>query len=578
MAKKPGAAVRQVLRAASYCRTSGEGQRDNTSIPRQKVGNEEFIARNGWEFAGHYVDECKSGSKEEGREDFQRLMRDAANDRFDIAVVFDIKRFSRKGLDILRNAEVLRDAFGKYVVDTKFQYDSRDRRKTLINYVHAGVSEQERLDIMERMIGGRIARAQQGVPWAGNRPFGRQFEKTGKAAGKWYVTERGEKMRQLLEHYADGESLISLHKQYGFSSPAIVLDIVRRGQLSGQYVVKFNAPDLDIVDLCVPVPSIPEVITPELASRVRDRMDHNRSWNRDDLRKYLLTSYVFCSSCGRSLTCGRGGGHVYYRHDHKLKRDGRCGFNAIRADVIEPHALNYLFNFFCDEPSFEEAVKNSLPTVEDRTALENDIKCAEGQLNSIEAKIKNLISAIEGGAEVSLLLARQNELKTERAAISHRIGELEDTLAGLPDPVLVKRQASALRLQLFLAQKGKNWRKMPYDEIRRFLRYLFGDNTKKTGHGIFVSFGPKGWTLRFSGRLEFHHDVVNGSPRSHLARDRVREINEEVQCEYQKALAEADRGHRNRTVEAEAELLRANRDNSLSHSGFSPAWRASRVR
>ena len=50
-------------RAVGYCRTSGEGQRDNTSIPTQKNAIEEYCRRTGWRFIAHYVDESKSGAK-----------------------------------------------------------------------------------------------------------------------------------------------------------------------------------------------------------------------------------------------------------------------------------------------------------------------------------------------------------------------------------------------------------------------------------------------------------------------------------------------------------------------------------
>jgi DNA invertase Pin-like site-specific DNA recombinase len=76
------------LRAVGYCRTSGEGQRDNTSIPRQKNEIERFIASNEWEFVGHYVDECKSGATVAGRDDFKRMLRGGANDEYDIVVPY----------------------------------------------------------------------------------------------------------------------------------------------------------------------------------------------------------------------------------------------------------------------------------------------------------------------------------------------------------------------------------------------------------------------------------------------------------------------------------------------------------
>ena len=57
------------IRAVGYCRTSGEKQRDNTSIPRQKAEIERFVSSNNWTLFGHYVDESKSGSSMDGRDD-----------------------------------------------------------------------------------------------------------------------------------------------------------------------------------------------------------------------------------------------------------------------------------------------------------------------------------------------------------------------------------------------------------------------------------------------------------------------------------------------------------------------------
>src|SRR5262249_13819034 len=137
------------LRAAGYCRTSGESQRDNTSIPDQKAEITRFCALMGWVLVGFYIDECRTGSKIEGREEFLRMMRDAANGVFDVVVPFDVKRFGREGFDILDSARTLQRDFGVAVVDTKGGLDTRDRRRVLTNYVHAGVAEDERLTILE---------------------------------------------------------------------------------------------------------------------------------------------------------------------------------------------------------------------------------------------------------------------------------------------------------------------------------------------------------------------------------------------------------------------------------------------
>lgn len=525
------------LRAASYCRASGEGQRDNTSIPRQRDGNAEFIATNKWALFDHYVDECKSGSKEEGRDGFQRLMRDAALGKFGIVVVYDIKRFSRDGADIIRNSGRLRKEFGVHVVDTKNQFDTRDRRNALINYVHAGVSEQERLDIMERMIGGRVRRAKDGLPWSGNRPAGRDFKETDKHAGYWYVTERGEQIREMLTRYADGEPLKELAPEYGFSSPAVVLTFVRSSQLSGPYVATFNAPEIEIEDLKVPVPTMPEVITPELERRVRLRMQHNRNWTKEGLRKYRLSGFVFCENCGRALTSACADGHIYYRHHHITGRTKHiCGFSAIPGVLLEPHSLDYLLKFFLDRPSFDAAVKASIPSDEDRAKLEAEIKKTSERLNKVTNSINKLVDAVANGADVGILVSKQGQLKAERDANAARLAELQAEFAALPDMAQFEEQAQLLRMQLVLQHKGKDWRTMAFDEVRQFLRHLFGDNTKTSGLGIFVRREGPDWILTFKGHAKFNADVVNGRVSPHALQAEGVAANRELKRVYEQAL------------------------------------------
>lgn len=90
-------------------------QRDNTSIPRQKAEIEKFLTSQGWDFVGFYVDESQSGAKVEGREDFQRMMRDAANGKFDIIIPYDISRFGRDGTDIITQTSFLKTNYDVHV-------------------------------------------------------------------------------------------------------------------------------------------------------------------------------------------------------------------------------------------------------------------------------------------------------------------------------------------------------------------------------------------------------------------------------------------------------------------------------
>jgi site-specific DNA recombinase len=388
------------LRAVGYCRTSGEGQRDNTSIDNQEKSIEEFCKRNDWKFQKHYVDESKTGSKIEGRDEFQLMLKDAAFEKFDLIVPFDIKRFARDGVDSLTTAKFLKQAYNIHVVDTKGQFDSRSRRNTLLNFVHAGVSEDERISIMERMIGGRISRAKEGKRWSGKTPFGRSFDK---ATGKWQVTERGRRLKALLERYAAGEGLTNLPKEFTeFRVAETVLGAVRTSQLSGTYVKEFNIPDLDIAGLRIPMPAIPEVITPQLESKVRSRMEHQRRWNRDGLRHYVLTGFVRCGHCGRPLSGNSLGRGKYYRHTYHVTYElPKCVFHSIREDELVEPALNYLYSFFTDQPTFNAAIARALPDQNERQAIEREHNAAQQGLSRVEKEIGRLVNAIVKGADAN---------------------------------------------------------------------------------------------------------------------------------------------------------------------------------
>ncbi|MFB0553718.1 MAG: recombinase family protein [Phycisphaerae bacterium] len=527
----------QTLRAVGYCRTSGEGQRDNTSIPRQKEAIEEFINRNGWHFICHYVDESISGKKVEGRDAFQQMMKDAANEEFDIIVPYDVTRFARDGCDIISNSSFLKKTFGVDVVDTK-SFDTRDRHRIIANYTQAGVAEWERLNIMERTIGGRIEKARNGLPWARNLPVGRGYDKDN---GNWYITEHGYKLSELLTRYADGERLKLLAIEYGIKSAQTITRNVREGQLSGTYYANFHSPEIGINHLRVKVPGMPEVISPELERRVRDRMAHNKKWNKQHKRKYVLSGLLECTHCGKSLKGQTLKSGVYYRHNNYLADDKRdCPYCSIRGDLLESHVLDYLYNFFLDEPAYNKAIKAALPSGDDRKALEKDIKLTEGQIAKAKNKLSNLVNAVAAGADVKLLLDKQDELKATIRALERRRDELNQTLASMPDPDSIKKDAMLLRIYLIEKHKGKDWRKASYDDVRKFLHFLFSDNPKKRGYGIFVGKQNGRWHITFKGCAEFYHDVIDGRPVSYTLSKAADRLNAEIKSIYEKGIDEAN--------------------------------------
>jgi DNA invertase Pin-like site-specific DNA recombinase len=118
----------------------------------------EFCQRRGWRFAGEYVDEGISGSKD-SRPELNKLMADAHRRRFDAVVVWRFDRFARSVSHLLRALETFK-ALGIEFVSLSEQMDTSTPAGKMVFTVLGAVAELERSLIGERVKAGlRNARA-----------------------------------------------------------------------------------------------------------------------------------------------------------------------------------------------------------------------------------------------------------------------------------------------------------------------------------------------------------------------------------------------------------------------------------
>jgi len=264
--------------------------------------------------------------------------------------------------------------------------------------------------------------------------------------------------------------MTALVRELKFSGNAKLSRWIWHGQIAETYVVNFHSAEVDI-NIDIPVPAIPEVVSEKLLEKVKARLRHNQINNRTDARQYLLTGFLRCADCGYCLSAQTQKDVVYYRH---RQRTG-CTFVGIQAKDIEPGLMNFLYKKFFDEPAFNAAVNKSTPSKDHRLDLEKQRDKASKELAKTEKTIGNLVDAIANGADISLLLNKQLDLKDERDALAERLDALEREVASLPDPKMTKQSAAIARIHLMERLKSRDWKKLPYDEVREFLIYLFGE-------------------------------------------------------------------------------------------------------
>ena len=91
------------LRVTYYARVSSESDEQLNSLENQIRYYEDLIRKNrAWTFVPGYIDEGLSGISTKKRENFNRMIDEAAEGRFDLVITKEISRFARNTLDSIQ--------------------------------------------------------------------------------------------------------------------------------------------------------------------------------------------------------------------------------------------------------------------------------------------------------------------------------------------------------------------------------------------------------------------------------------------------------------------------------------------
>ena len=189
------------LRVTYYARVSSESDEQLNSLGNQITYYEDLIKRNrNWNFVPGYIDEGLSGISTKKRENFNRMIEEAAEDRFDLVITKEISRFARNTLDSIQFTRQLLS----YGVGVFFQNDNintLDEDSELRLSIMSSIAQDELRKLSSRVKFGHAQAIKDGVVLGNNRIFGYR-----KDNGRLIIDEDEAPMvRELFELYATGE-------------------------------------------------------------------------------------------------------------------------------------------------------------------------------------------------------------------------------------------------------------------------------------------------------------------------------------------------------------------------------------
>ena len=189
------------LRVTFYARVSSESDEQLNSLGNQITYYEDLIKKNArWTFVPGYIDEGLSAATTKKRENFNRMIDDAAQGKFDLIITKEISRFARNTLDSIQfTRQLLASGVGVF-----FQNDNintLDEDSELRLSIMSSIAQDELRKLSSRVKFGHQQAIRGKVVLGNSRIFG--YVKDG---GRLVIDETEAPMvRELFALYATGE-------------------------------------------------------------------------------------------------------------------------------------------------------------------------------------------------------------------------------------------------------------------------------------------------------------------------------------------------------------------------------------
>lgn len=321
------------MRVTFYARVSTDSDEQKNSLGNQIGYYEDFIKRNkAWTFVPGYIDEGLSGISTKRRENFNRMIEDAACDKFDLIITKEISRFARNTLDSIQyTRQLLNDGVGVFFQNDNINTFDEDSELRLA--IMSSIAQDELRKLSSRVKFGQQQAIKQSVVFGNSRIFG--YKKDNKRL--IIDEEQAPMVRELFELYATDEysmkQLETLFWEKGYRNyngkkiaHSTMSNMISNPKYKGYYVgnkvrivdmftkkQKFLPPEEWVMFKDETGEIVPAIVSEELWDQanvvLRKRSDDVKGRQGICNHANLLTGKLYCTHCGEP----------YYRRESKDK-------------------------------------------------------------------------------------------------------------------------------------------------------------------------------------------------------------------------------------------------------------------
>jgi len=454
------------LRAVFYARVSTEEEQQLKALPKQIQENKDVIQEKGWELVDQYVDEGKSGTTIKRRNEYQRLLEDMEQDKFDVIVVKSQDRLQRNTKDWYIFVD-------KLVVNGKKLYMYLESRfytpdDALITGIRAILAEEYSRDQSKKANNSnkrRIEKARNGEKFSAmgtNMLYG-YYIKDGE-----YVVDReqAEIVKVVYNLYLELDSITAVRdavNAMGYKNQKgkpFCFDSIRRmlknEHYKGMYVLNRVHRDFDqkkIITLpeeeWVCVPNAHEaIIDADVWQKVNDRINEKavkyRSKDGKVKRvgrnggKDILSDKMYCACCGGVMWRHKSNGYTNWICSKKASTgaDGKehSAITTVKVRNAYKDVLKGLqgLNLEIDKSFIKRSFKRDLMEIRASLTQPTDNTATEKELEKLDRKKRKLTEAY-----LEEIISKE-DYREKYEEIEHKIQKLQRLLVPVEESPDIK--------------------------------------------------------------------------------------------------------------------------------------------
>lgn len=194
------------IRCAAYCRVSSDSEDQiNSFMAQTRYYSQVFEDSETEELIDIYADEGITGTRDDKRDEFRRMLKDCRKGKIDRIYTKSISRFSRNTKDCLKNIRELK-SLGITIFFEKEGIDTANLTDEMIITIMGGLAQEESTSISQNMRWSVQKRMQNGTFELSCPPYGYD-----KKNGKLVINpEQAQVIKNIFLWYLSGYGIVSI--------------------------------------------------------------------------------------------------------------------------------------------------------------------------------------------------------------------------------------------------------------------------------------------------------------------------------------------------------------------------------